>query len=185
MGYYHPKPEKNIWTDMILKWIVDIVVVVALAGFVVLYLGQRATVVGNSMADDITSGQKILIDKISYQLRDIRRYDVIVYHSELSGEEEVVIKRVIGLPGEEIQIVDSRIYVDGVELEDKYYDGTFESGYVSETITIGENEYFVLGDNRNLSQDSRFEYVGNVKEEQIVGKAWLIISPFSEINLIK
>lgn len=123
-------------------------------------------------------------DKMSYELRDIKRFDVVVYRSDLS-EDEYIIKRVIGLPGEEIQIIDSRIYINGEEIEDKYHKGSFESGAASQTIKIGEDEYFVMGDNRNLSQDSRFEYVGNVKREDIIGRAWIIISPFNKIGLIK
>lgn len=185
MGYFNPKPERNILTDIILKWVTDVAAAVALAVFLILFLGERAEVVGNSMADKVKSGQTILIDKMSYELRNIKRFDVIVYKSEIAGEAEYVVKRVIGLPGEEIQIVDSRIYIDGEEIDDPYYRGKFESGYANQTIKIGEDEYFVMGDNRNLSQDSRFEYVGNVKKSDVTGKAWLIISPFNKIGLIQ
>ncbi|MCI8719067.1 MAG: signal peptidase I [Lachnospiraceae bacterium] len=185
MSYFNPKPMRNILTDTILKWIVDVTVIVAAAVFLIIFLGDKIKVVGNSMSDKIKSGQEILIDKISYELRDIKRYDVIVYKSELSGQEEYVVKRVIGLPGEEIQIVDSKIYINGEEIEDRYCDGNFESGSASSTIKINDNEYFVMGDNRHLSQDSRFEYVGNIKRSDILGKAWLIISPFSKIRMIK
>ena len=185
MGYFNPKPERNILTDIILKWVSDVIVVVALAVFIIIFLGDKISIVGNSMAGTIKSGQEILIDKMTYELHDIKRYDVIVYTSEITGKKETVVKRVIGLPGEKIQIVDSKIYINGNEIDDKYYKGSFESGYVSETVTIGDDEYFVMGDNRNLSQDSRFEYVGNIKKDDIIGKAWMIISPFNKIKLIK
>lgn len=185
MGYFNPKPERNILTDIILKWVIDVVTAVALAVFLILFLCEKTEVVGNSMADKVKSGQTILIDKMSYELGNIKRFDVIVYKSGISGEDEYVIKRVIGLPGEEIQIVDSRLYIDGEEVDDPYHKGNFESGYVNQTIKIGEDEYFVMGDNRNLSQDSRFEYVGNVKKSDVEGKAWLIVSPFNKIGLIK
>lgn len=185
MGYFNPKPIRNVLTDTILKWVADVAVVMAVAVFLIIFLGDKIRVVGNSMSDQVKSGQEILIDKISYELRDIKRYDVIVYKSELSGQEEYVVKRVIGLPGEEIQIVDSKIYINGEEIEDKYYKENFESGSASSIIKISDNEYFVMGDNRNLSQDSRFEYVGNIKRGDILGRAWLIISPFSKIGIIK
>jgi signal peptidase I len=185
MGYFNPKPQRNILTDIILKWVVDVVVAVAFAVFIIIFLGEKTSVVGNSMAGKIKSGQEILIDKMSYELRDIRRFDVIVYRSGSTGDDEFVIKRVIGLPGETIQIVDSKIYIDGTQLEDTYYKGSYESGSVSEKLTIGEDEYFVMGDNRNLSQDSRFEYVGNVKKSDIVGRAWMIVSPFNKIKVIQ
>lgn len=185
MGYFNPKLERNILTDIILKWVTDVVVIVVLAVFVILTLGERTQVIGNSMADKVKSGQTILIDKISYELRDVRRFDVIVYKSALTGDDEYVIKRVIGLPGEEIQIVDNKVYINGEEIEDKYHKGNFESGYANQAIKLGDDEFFVMGDNRNLSQDSRFEYVGNVKKDDIVGRAWMIISPFQKIGLIK
>lgn len=185
MGYFNPKPEKNILTDVIVKLAADVLVTIALAGFFIWFLGDKATMIGNSMADGLKNGQEILIDKLSYELRDVKRYDVIVYHSELSGEDEYVIKRVIGLPGEKVQIIDSRIYINGEEIKDPYYKGSFESGYVSEEIILGKTEYFVMGDNRNVSQDSRFEYVGNVEGKEIVGRAWMVISPFNQIKGIK
>lgn len=104
MGYFNPKPERNIFTDIILKWLVDIAVAVAAAVFLILFLGEKTNVIGNSMADKIKSGQTVLIDKMSYELRDMKRFDVVVYRSDLS-EDEYIIKRVIGLPGEEIQII--------------------------------------------------------------------------------
>lgn len=185
MGYFNPKPEKNILTDIILKWVADVVTVIALAVFLILFLGEKTDVVGNSMADQMKNGQTILIDKISYELRDIKRFDVIVYESGIAGDEEYIIKRVIGLPGEEVQIVDSRLYINGEEMKDDYHKGNFESGYANQTIQLEDDEYFVMGDNRNLSQDSRFEYVGNVKKKNIVGRAWLIVSPFNKIGIIK
>lgn len=185
MGYYNPKPNKNIVIDFILKWITDIIVVISIAFFFIFFLGDRVSVVGNSMSDQLKSGQRVLIDKMSYELRDVKRYDVIVYTSNLSGKDEYVIKRVIGLPGEEVQIVDNKIYINGIEIDDEYYDGSFESGSAAETIKVDDDEYFVMGDNRNLSQDSRFEYVGNIKSENIIGRPWLIISPFNKINIIK
>ena len=94
MGYFNPKPERNIFTDIILKWLVDIAVAVAAAVFLILFLGEKTNVIGNSMADKIKSGQTVLIDKMSYELRDIKRFDVVVYRSDLS-EDEYIIKRVI------------------------------------------------------------------------------------------
>ena len=184
MGYFNPKPERNIFTDIILKWLVDIAVAVAAAVFLILFLGEKTNVIGNSMADKIKSGQTVLIDKMSYELRDIKRFDVVVYRSDLS-EEEYIIKRVIGLPGEEIQIIDSRIYINGEEIEDKYHKGSFESGAASQTIKIGEDEYFVLGDNRNNSSDSRDPVVGNIHRNELIGKAWMRIYPFNQMCIIK
>ena len=176
MGYFNPKPERNIFTDIILKWLVDIAVAVAAAVFLILFLGEKTNVIGNSMADKIKSGQTVLIDKMSYELRDIKRFDVVVYRSDLS-KDEYIIKRVIGLPGEEIQIIDSRIYINGEEIEDKYHKGSFESGAASQTIKIGEDEYFVMGDNRNNSNDAREWDIHYVSRDEILGKAWFRYYP--------
>ena len=185
MGYFNPIPEKKFVLDEILKWIIDIVAVICLAAFLVIYMCDTAEMVGNSMAPAINNAEGVLINKIAYNIGSPERFDVIVL---LDDEGRETIKRIIGLPGEQIKIVDSRIYIknsDGEQvLEDIYFDEKYESGYVSEYVEIPMGEYFVMGDSRNVSEDSRFEYVGNIKEEDIIGKAWLIYSPFSRIGFI-
>ncbi len=183
MGFYNPRPESNFIVDKVLKWITDIIVFVAVAVFFVIYLGEETSIVGSSMAPAIDDGQVILIDRMSYEITSPGRFDVIVYKSKTT-ENQYVIKRIIGLPGETVKIEDSKIYINGEVLEDKYFDGTYESGYAQNEIKVGNNQYFVMGDNRNLSEDSRFEYIGNISEENIIGKAWLIASPFKEIGFI-
>lgn len=183
MGYFNTRPEKNIFTDLILKWIIDIITVIAIAVFLLSFFGEKVTVSGNSMSDVVFDGQVLLINKISYKLGAPERFDVIVYRSSLD-KEKYIIKRIIGLPGEKIKIENNNIYINGELLEDKYYKGTYESGYCSEEITIEDEHYFVLGDNRNLSEDSRFEYVGNISIEDIVGKAWLKVAPFNDAGFV-
>lgn len=184
MDFYNPRPEGNFLVDKVLKWITDIVVVAAIAAFFAIYLCEETTVVGSSMAASLEDGQVVLINKISYRLGSPKRYDVVVYKSK-TNEEQYVIKRIIGLPGETVKIEDSRIYINGEEIEDEYFKGNYESGQAKTEIKLLEGEYFVMGDNRNLSEDSRFDYIGNISEEDIVGKAWLIASPFSDINFVK
>ena len=184
MGFYNPRPEKNLVVDRILKWIVDIITVASIAVFALTYFSDETEVIGSSMSEVLEDGQTGLIDKLSYKLSKPERFDIIVYKSKVD-DGQYVIKRIIGLPGEKIRISDSKIYVDGVELEDKYFKGSYESGSVSEEITVGGHEYFVLGDNRNLSEDSRFEYIGNIEEDEIVGKVWFIISPIKQIGIVK
>ncbi len=184
MGFYNPRFEKNIVSDRILKWVADIVTVIVVALFLLIFLGEQTKIIGNSMADSLENGQVVLINRMVYKLSDPSRFDVVVYKSK-TDEGKYVIKRIIGLPGETIKIEDSKIYVDGELLKDEYFDENYESGYVSKEMKIGSDEYFVMGDNRNLSEDSRFEYIGNIKEDDIVGKAWLIVSPFKEIGFIR
>ncbi len=186
MGYFNPIPDKNIVVDVIVKWIVDIIAVMALATFFIIYMCDTADMVGNSMSPVLSNSDSVLINKFSYELGEPERYDIIVYENE---DGDLSIKRIIGLPGEEIKIEDSKIYIRNGEeetvLEDTYTEEKFEPGYVTEYTKIPMDEYFVMGDNRNLSEDSRFEYVGNIKREDILGKAWLISSPFNRINFIK
>jgi len=190
MGYYDYKPEPNVWSDKVIKWIADIITVALFAFFIVSYLGDRSEVIGSSMAPGLESSQVVLIDKLSYELREPDRFDVIIYRSK-TGDQKCYVKRIIALPGETVQIIDNQIYITSREgekycLEDKYCQvEKFESGYADEPVTVGSNEYFVLGDNRNLSEDSRFSYVGNIKKSDILGKAWLIASPFGDIGFVK
>lgn len=180
MGYFNPLPEKKTAIDFVLKTICDVIVVIALACFFIYFFCEKADVVGNSMSDEIVNGEVVLIDKMKYELREPKRFDVIVYKID----DNINIKRIIGLPGEKIKIVDSTIYIDGKAIEDKYFEGNYESGYVDTEIEIGPDEYFVMGDNRNVSEDSRFTYVGNIKYEDIIGCAWFVASPFNKLGFI-
>lgn len=185
MGYFNPIPDRKIIFDDILKWIIDIIAVMVLAVFFVIYMCDTAKMVGNSMAPSLNNGESVLINKISYALSEPKRYDIIVYKED---EDKLTIKRIIGLPGEQIKIEDSKIYIknsDGEKvLDDKYCKEKFEAGYVTEYIKIPMGEYFVLGDSRNVSEDSRFLYVGNISEDNILGKVWMIYSPFNRIGLV-
>jgi len=184
MGYFNQRPEKNLFTDTILKWIIDIVVVIIFAYFLLQFYGQKITVSGNSMSDELRDGQVVLADTLSYKLSNPDRFDVIIYKSPLD-KEQYIIKRIIGLPGEKIRISEGKIYINGKEIKDSYFKGNYESGYVSEETVISEDEYFVMGDNRNLSEDSRFLYVGNIKKDDILGKAYLKVAPFKDAGFVE
>ena len=190
MGYNDYISEKNIFADKIIKWIADILAVALIAFFLCIYLGDRVEVIGSSMSPQLTSKQLVLVDKISYELGEPKRFDVIVYKNK-GDNSQYYIKRIIGLPGEGVTITDNTIYItkqDGTtfELNDIYSNtDKFENGQAAEMVVIGNNEYFVLGDNRNLSEDSRFSYVGNISGDDILGRAWLIASPFSKIGFVK
>ncbi len=172
---------KYIILDDILKWIIDFVLVVVIALFVVNYYGESVDVIGNSMNPIVENDEKVLLDELVYTIKEPERFDIVAYRTR-SGE--ISIKRIIGLPGETVQIVDNIIYIDGEAIEDSYFEGKFESGYVEDAMVIGENEYFVMGDNRNVSEDSRFEYVGNISRNDILGKVWFAYYPFTKIRMI-
>ena len=186
MGYFDPIPDKKFVLDDILKWIIDVIAVMALALFFVIYMCDTAKMIGNSMSPKLNNGESVLINKLAYAISEPERYDVIVFKDD---EGKLTIKRIIGLPGEEIKIEDSKIFIKNKDgetiLEEKYCKDKFEAGYVTDYVKIPTGEYFVLGDSRNVSEDSRFLYVGNINEEAIIGKAWIIYAPFNRIGLIK
>ena len=169
----------------LLGMIVYIAVVLALTFLVVRYVGQRTQVDGHSMEPTLYDQDNLIVDKISYRFRDPERFDIIVCPFQ-NKENTYYIKRIIGLPGETVQIVDGDIYINGTILEEDYGKETMvSSGRAINEIQLGEDEYFVLGDNRNHSEDSRFDDVGNIKRSNIIGRAFIRIWPFSRFGLLK
>jgi signal peptidase I len=122
---------------------------------VVRYLGQKTLVDGSSMSPTLEDGDVLIIDKISYRFREPQRFDIVVFRY-LYKENSYYIKRIIGLPGETVQIKDGKIYIDGQLLEEDFGNAEIKKpGRANQPITLGKDEYFVLGDNRNISSDSR------------------------------
>ena len=146
---------------------------------------QRCDVGGSSMVPTLTDGDQLLMDKISYRFRDPERFDIIVFPYEYS-DNTYFIKRVIGLPGETVQIdTAGTSYINGEPLEEHYgAEVILYPGLAEEEIHLDDDEYFVLGDNRNVSEDSRYPDVGNIKRERIMGRPFLRIFPFSSFGLI-
>ncbi len=162
----------------IFVWAFQIVVVIMFAYVIVYFFGQMRTNVGQSMDVTLSGGDTLLLDTFSYQFGSPRRGDIISFKPNGSSSTYSSIKRVIGLPGETIQIKDGMIYIDGsVYLEQKSYPAITDAGLAADEIKLGEKEYFVLGDNRNNSEDSRFADVGIVKSDYIEGKVWFVLSP--------
>ena len=159
--------------------------ILVLTFFVVRYVGQRTQVDGQSMESTLYDGDNLIVDKITYRFRDPQRFDIIVFPFQYK-ENTYYIKRIIGLPGETVQILDGDIYINGEILEENYGKETMvSSGRAVNEIELGEDEYFVLGDNRNHSEDSRFEDVGNIKRSDIIGRAFIRIWPFNRFGLLK
>lgn len=160
--------------------------VVAIACFLLVqYVGQRTEVIGSSMENTLNDGDNLLVDKISYRFTDPKRFDIIVFPYP-HDKEVFYIKRIIGMPGEKIRIdEDGVIYVGGKVLEEGYGREVIQDpGLAGEEILLGANEYFVLGDNRNNSSDSRDPHVGNIKRSDIMGKAFIRIWPLSKIEIL-
>lgn len=164
-----------------------ILAILFLTWLVVTFVAQRTDVEGSSMEMTLQDGDNLIVDKISYRFKDPERFDIIVFPFQYE-KDVYYIKRIIGLPGETVQIDEQgTIYINGEVLEESYGKEIIQPeniGIAAEPITLGEDEYFVLGDNRNNSVDSRFAEVGNIKREDIVGKAWLRIWPFSKFGTL-
>ncbi|MDO4284598.1 MAG: signal peptidase I [Eubacteriales bacterium] len=160
--------------------------VLLLSYLLIHYVGQRTEVFGHSMMPTLDSGDQLVVDKISYRFRDPERYDIIVFPFQYQ-ENTYYIKRIIGLPGETVRIdEDGVIYINGKVLNEGYgREVIYDPGLAVNEITLGDDEYFVLGDNRNNSQDSRDPSVGNIHREDIIGRAFLRIYPFSKFGILK
>lgn len=169
----------------ILGFLVYVAVVVGITFFIITFIGQRTYVSGSSMESTLSHGDNLIVDKITYRFASPKRYDIIVFPFRYK-ENTYYIKRIIGLPGETIQIQDGVIYINDEVLTESYGREVMKSsGLAEEPIVLGEDEYFVLGDNRNASSDSRDPSVGNILGEDIVGRAWVRIYPFNKMEFIK
>ena len=177
--------EKSIMRELF-GWVLYILIVVGLTYLILTYVGQRTRVSGHSMETTLSDGDNLIVDKLSYRFGDPKRYDIIVFTYKYK-ENTYYIKRIIGLPGETVQVTDGYAYIDGELLESDVYGAEImdNSGIAGEPLTLDEDEYFVLGDNRNNSSDSRDPSVGILTREDLLGRAWIRIYPFDKMGVIK
>ena len=163
-----------------------LLVVLVITYLVIHFVGQRTQVQGESMEPMLQDGDNLIVDKITYHFKAPQRFDIIVFPFQYK-EDTYYIKRIIGLPGETVQITGAgTIYIDGEVLEEGYGREVIrDPGNAYSPVTLGEDEYFVLGDNRNNSSDSRSSSVGLIHRKDIIGRAWVRIWPFSKISVLK
>lgn len=178
----NPKVIKDIFEMMI-----GGVIVIFLAFVIVYSVGMRTSVVGDSMEPMLYNGQEILMNRVVYRLSSPKRGDVIVFLPNGNQNSHYYVKRVVGLPGETIQIQDGSVYIDGVLLEeDESFDKMIDAGIAQNELTLALDEFFVLGDNRNSSEDSRSGNIGAVKKEDIIGEAWFrLAAEWESMGLIE
>ena len=176
--------ERSILGEL-LSWLIYIVIVVILSLGIITFIGQRTKVSGHSMETTLSDGDNLIVDKISYRFRDPERFEIIVFPFQYE-EHTYYIKRIIGLPGETVQVIDGYVYINGEVLDENYGLEVMDNpGIAAEPITLGEDEYFVLGDNRNHSSDSRDPSVGVLHRDDIMGRAWIRIWPLDKFGVIK
>ena len=168
----------------LLSMLIYIGVVLGVTFLIITFVGQRTHVSGESMENTLDNGDQLIVDKITYRFQDPERFDIIVFPFHYK-ENTYYIKRIIGLPGETVQIADGTIYINGEVLEESYGREVMQDpGIAAEPITLGEDEYFVLGDNRNQSSDSRDPSVGLIHRDEIIGRAWLRIWPLDSFGIL-
>lgn len=170
----------------ILGWVLYIAIIVGATYLIVTFVGQRTRVSGDSMRESLHDGDNLIVDKISYKFREPRRYEIIVFPYKYQ-ENTFYIKRIIGLPGETVQVKDGEVYINGELLGEEYGLEKIEKGkegLAIDPIQLGEDEYFVMGDNRNHSSDSRDPSVGVLTRDDLIGRAWIRIWPLDSIGVI-
>lgn len=177
---FNRKPKKKINSNHLrelVSWLFWISISAVLALVLVYVFGLRTNVIGNSMEPNLFAGEEILIDRLIYNISEPGRKDVVVFQPNGNENSHYYVKRVIGLPGETIQIIDGYIYIDGLLFDEEgAYDKIAEPGLLINEITLSDDEFIVFGDNRNFSEDSRSGNIGVVKKSYIIGKAWFKLS---------
>ncbi len=168
--------KKVNWLREILGWILVIVAGFLLAWFVTRFVIVKAAVPTNSMETTIMVGDKIIGNRLAYLFSDPDRGDIVIFEYPDNPEEDYV-KRIIGLPGETVTFVDGKVYIDGEELKEDYINGMETIPEDQDTFTVPENCYFMMGDNRDDSWDSRYWVNSYVHEDAIKGKVWFRYSP--------
>lgn len=175
--------KKHKRNSIIRELIIDLFIVAVCVMVIPRYVVQRTIVSGSSMEETLLDGDNLLVDKFSYLIGSPDRFDVVVFYPYGQKDGEYFVKRVIGLPGETIQIIGDTIYINGEVLEESFgKDPITVQGIAEEPLTLGEDEYFLMGDNREVSYDSRYEEVGPVHENLIVGRALVRIWPLNSFG---
>ena len=176
--------KKEILIEVFIT-IFEIAVVVAAAFLIVRFGLETMGISGSNMEPTLMDGDNILINKMSYKLHSVKRNDVVVVKQDGSEHNYYVVQRVIGLPGEKVKISNGEVYINGKVLDEKYNFPLMKNGGLAlEEITLDDDEYFMLCDNRNDCEDSRNASVGNVLKSNIVGKAWIRTNSFAFISSI-
>ena len=177
--------SRSVWRELwdYAKIIIAVFVIAFLLGHFV-YINAR--VPSGSMEETIMTGDRVFGNRLAYIKDDPERFDIVIFKYP-DDPSQLFVKRVIGLPGETIQIKEGKVYInDKLYKESNKVDDMVSAGVAEEPIILEKGEYFVLGDNRNQSEDSRYSSVGMITKKEIVGKAWLRLKPdFGFVSWLK
>ena len=170
----------------ILTWIFEIAVALVFAGLVGIFMFQSVTIQESAMEPTLSVGDRFFVNRVVYKFSSQKRGDLIVFKTSGSDDAALHISRVIGLPGETIQISDGKVLINGeVYEENGNFPDISNGGLAADSVSLESGEYFVLGDNRNNSEDSRYGDIGNINRKYIVGKLWFTISPREKTGFLK
>ncbi len=168
----------------VIEWVAVLIVALVVAVLLRTFVLGHYEVVGQSMSTTMESGDRVLVSKLSYRLHDPGRGDVVVLHQESDYGQSDLIKRVIALPGETIEMTDCVVTIDGAVLEEPYLDAdlvaTGNCGAPIDPLVVPEGEVFVMGDNRPYSRDSRA--LGPIQFDHLIGRAFVVFWPFSDFH---
>lgn len=168
------------------NWTVQIVIVCLIAFVLVWFFGQRVSNAGDSMKPVLSNGDVVFVNRLIYNASKPKRGDIIAFKPNGNENTHYSIKRIVGLPGETVQIKDGSVYINDVEtLEHIFAEDIEDAGIADEPIKLGGSEYFVLGDNHSSSDDSRMADIGNVERDDIYGRVWFVASFGSDFGFVK
>ena len=183
-GLKQERYRRKSLAQIIGRWLFFIFMLVVICYLVVYLTGHSTKVEGSAMYPTLADGDSVLIDRITYRFLKPKRNDIVVFPGRYE-EAVYYIRRVIGLPGETVQITDGVIYINGTPLKEKIKADTIVNpGLARSLVTLGEDEYFVLGDNRNESSDSREPIIGNIRGEDILGRALLRLGSLKRLAFL-
>ena len=186
LNFSHRRKKFNVpLFKEVMAWIVECAIVIAIAYTLVSFFGFRTSVVGNAMQDTLQNEEQIFVNRFIYMMRAPKQGDVVVFLPNGNEKSHYYVRRVIACPGDTVQIKDGKVYLNGSVYENDIASAAIEdAGVAADEIKLGEDEYFVLGDNRNSSEDSRMANIGNVKKEYMIGKAWFHFKNFGDMGTI-